>query len=89
MKQHQELLILYMEEKAKAKNFETQLTELIEKFRNLELQFTEEKEKFSLEHRRFVRSKDVIKEQEMQIQKLNIKYEIDTIELKRIHDEEI
>jgi PIN domain nuclease of toxin-antitoxin system len=49
----------------------------------------EEKEKWDLEHKRYVYCKQLVQHQEMEIQKLNIKHEIDLTELRTNHKIEV
>jgi hypothetical protein len=62
---------------------------LKDQIKELEFMLADLTEKRELEHKRYVYCKEMIQHQDMEIQKLNIKYQIDTGEMKRLHDAEI
>ncbi len=83
----EELSRLYLDVSQKARQI--QKDDLEGQVKNLELQLDEEREKWDLEHRRYVYCKEVLENQVQEIQKLNIKYEIDLSELKTNHKKEV
>lgn len=78
---------MYLDVSKKERQF--QKDDLQAQVKNLNMLLDEEREKWDLEHKRYVYCKQLVQHQEMEIQKLNIKYEIDLSELKTNHKQEV
>lgn len=80
MQKCDELSKLYLD--ASQKERQHQKGDFSSQVKNLKILLEEEREKWDLEHKRYVYCKQLVEHQEMEIQKLNIKNEIDLTELK-------
>ena len=82
-----ELSKLYLD--ASHKEREYQRNDCSGELKKLKIVLEEEKQKWDLEHKRYVYCKQLVEHQEMEIQKLNIKHEIDLTELRTNHKVEV
>lgn len=87
MQKCDELSKLYLD--ASQKEREHQKGDLSGQIKNLKIILEEEKEKWTLEHKRYVYCKQLVEHQEMEIQKINIKHEVDLTELRTNHKIEV